>query len=465
MTVKDKSIAETIASYGASLTYQDIPPETIHKAKGLLIDSIGCALGGYDSEPAKIARKMASGVTSLLMPAGILGSGQQSTLELATFANGVMIRFLDFNDGFQGKGGGHPSDNFAPIISCADAVHAGGKEVLLSAVLAYEVYCRLSDQYEAHHRGFDHCVNGVISCVMGASKILGLSQEEMVQAINLAIAPNISLGQTRIGEVSMWKGAAMANAARNAVFAAMLAREGMTGPGPIFEGRQGVFKSITEPFELKEFGGKGLTFRMMAASIKRYPCGQLAQTAIDAAVLLRSKISSLEEIAQINVGICSRAKNVMADDPEKWRPKTPESADHSMAYVVATALINGTLERKHFDEEFLHNAQLNDLMQKIKADVTEECDRLHPDACATKMELVTKSGKRFSEMVKYHKGHFRNPLNDDEIEKKFYSLTKDLLSSSQRKELLSLLWNLEEVEDMNRVFKLTKIQYHGGESA
>ena len=73
------------------------------------------------------------------------------------------------------------------------------------------------------------------------------------------------------------------------------------------------------------------------------------------------------------------------------------------------------------------------------------------------MELVTKSGGRFFEMVKYHKGHFRNPLNDEEIEQKFNSLTKDLLSRSQRKELTSLVWNLDKVEDIEKVFQLTKI--------
>ena len=451
------TMAETIASYAAALTYDDIPPETVHKAKGLLLDTLGCALGGYSSEPSKIARKIAGRVLACDLPARILGSGRQSSLELATYANGVMIRVLDFNDGYQGKGGGHPSDNFAPIITCADAVHAGGKAVILAAVLAYEIFCRLADQYEAYDRGFDHCVNGVISCVMGASKIFGLSQEEMVQAINLATASNISLGQTRVGEVSMWKGAAMANAARNAVFAALLAREGMTGPSPIFEGRLGFFRSITEPFRLKELGGNGRPFRMMDASIKRYACGQLAQTTIDAAIALHSKISSVDEIAQINIGICSRAKTIMADDTEKWHPETAESADHSMPYVVATGLMHGAVERRHFDEAFLRNSQLRALMQKIKVEAVEECERLHPDACATRMELVTRSGQTFSEMVKYHKGHFRNPLDDEGIEQKFDLLTKDLLSPSRRKELIALVWNLEAVEDIGRGFQLTEI--------
>jgi 2-methylcitrate dehydratase len=457
MMTKERTIAETIAAFCSALKYEDIPAETVHKAKGLILDTLGCALGGYSSEPAKIARMMAGRVCSCDLPARILGSGQQSSLEMATFANGVMIRFLDFNDGFQGKGGGHPSDNFGPIITCADALHVGGKEFILASVLAYEINCRMSDQFEVLRGGFDQCVNTVISGAMGAAKILGLSQDEMVQAVNLAITPNISLGQTRVGEVSMWKGAAAANAGRNAVFAALLAREGMTGPGPIFEGRYGFFKSITDPFEFPEFGGNGRPFRMMDASIKRYSCGQLAQTTIDAAIALRARIASVDEIAQINIGICARAKNIMAGDAEKWNPDTPESADHSMPYVVAIGLMYGILERRHFDEEFLRNAQLRALLPKIKVDVAEECDRLHPDACATKMEIVTESGKRFSEMVKYHKGHFRNPLTDEEIEQKFTSLAKDLLTPAQRKELTSLVWNLEQLDDIGRVFPLTRI--------
>jgi 2-methylcitrate dehydratase len=457
MATTTPTLAETIAAYGASLAYEDIPAETVHKAKGLLIDSIGCALGAYASEPAKIARSMAARVRACDLPAGILGSSQLSSIDLATFANGVMVRYLDFNDGYQGKGGGHPSDNFAPVLTCADALRAGGREVILAAVLAYEIYCRLADEYEVYERGFDHCVNGVISSTMGAAKIIGLSKGEMVQALNLAITANISLAQTRIGEVSMWKGVAMGNAARNAVFAVMLAKEGMTGPSPVFEGRYGFFNSITEPFELKVLGGKGIPFRMMDAGLKRYACGNLAQTTIDAAIALRSQIPRLEEIERIRIEVCSRAQGVMAGDPEKWLPRTPESADHSMPYVVAIALLYGTVERSHFDEEYLADPQLRALMQQITVESTEECDKLLPDACATRMEIVTASGGTFSEVVKYHKGHFRNPLIDEEIEQKFTSLTKELLSPAQRKELLSLCWNLEEAADITRLFRLSRI--------
>ncbi|MBM2825463.1 MAG: hypothetical protein HW402_1127 [Dehalococcoidales bacterium] len=451
------NIAEYIASYATSIKYKDIPPEVVHKTQGLLIDTLGCAIGGYSSEPAKIARRIAGKVSQCDMPATIIGSGQKSTPELATFANGIMMRYLDFNDGFGAKTGGHPSDNFAPVLTCADAVHASGREVIVAAVLAYEVFCRLGDQVELAPRGFDYAVNGVISCAVAAGKLLGLSQAQMVQAINLAITPNISLWQTRVGEVSMWKGAAMPNAARNAVFAAMMAKEGMTGPSPIFEGRYGLFKAVTGPFQLAEFGGNGRPFRIMDATIKKYPCGQVAQTAIDAALQLRSKISGVDEIAEINIETFASGKAVMADDAEKWHPETRESADHSSPYVVAVALMYGSVEQSHFEDEYRRNHTLLDLMQKIKVNDVDELTRMYPQASPNRVEIVTKSGKKLSVMVPYHHGHYLNPLNDREIEEKFNSLTRTLLTPAQSKELVSLIWNLEKLDDASKIMQLLRI--------
>ena len=376
----------------------------------------------------EIARRIAGRVYQGDMPATILGSGQKSSPDLATFANGVMIRYLDLNDGFVSKGRGHPSDNFAAVLTCADAVHAGGKEVMVASVLAYEVFCRLFDQFDLSTTCFDHAVTVTISCVMGAAKVLGLSQEQMIEALNLVIAPNLSLQQTRAGELSMWKGCASANAARNAVFAALLAKEGMTGPSPIFEGKFGFFRAVTGPFQLDEFGGNGRPFRIMDVSIKRYPCGQHAQTVIDAAVKVRSKISNVDEIAEIKVGTFTAGKTRMANDDEKWHPRTRETADHSIPYVVGVTLMYGPLEIKHFADEYLQNSDLLDLIQKIKVEETKECNDLYPGASANRVEIITKSGQTFSEFVKYHRGHHQNPLTDEEIEQKFHSLTKDLFA-------------------------------------
>jgi 2-methylcitrate dehydratase len=452
------NIAEYMAHYGSSIAYENFSPETVYKMKGLLIDALACGIGGYDSEPGKITRSIAERVRPGEMSATILGSGRKSTPDLVAFANGSMIRYLDYNDGYvSNKGGGHPSDNFAPVLACAEAVHADGRRVIAASILAYEVCCQLQDQIDLTPQGFDQASIGVISCVIGASKILGLSPGQMFQAINLAITPNIALNQTRRGEISMWKGCAVANAARNAVFAALLAKEGMTGPNPVFEGRSGFIKAVSGPFELEEFGGNGKPFRIMAVSIKRYSCGKHGQTAVDAAIKLRSKISGVDEIAEINIGTCAHGKYSMASDAEKWHPMNRETADHSIPYVVGVAFMYGGVEVKHFADDYRHNPSLLDLIGKIKVEETEECNNLYPDASANRVEIITKSGKKFSELVQYHRGHFQNPLTDKEIEEKFHSLTGDFLKPKQRKRLLSLLWNLEQAEDVGKIMKLLKI--------
>ena len=279
----------------------------------------------------------------------------------------------------------------------------------------------------------------------------------MVQALNLAVVANLSLQQTRIGEVSMWKACAMANAGRNAVFAASLAKEGLTGPGPIFEGRHGFFKVVSGPFELDEFGGRERPFRIMDATIKRFPCGLFSQSAVDAALKLRSKVSSVDEIAEVTVGTFTLGKTAMGGDAEKWHPQTRESADHSLPYVVGTALMYGSVELKHFHDDFFRNPDLVKLMARIKVEETEECNSLYPGASPGRIDLTTTSGKKWSELVLYHRGHFQNPMNDEEIEEKFHSLTGDLLPQARRNEVLRLLWNLEDVEDIHTIMELLRV--------
>src|SRR3954468_19498823 len=266
------TLVEQLASYATRLRYEDLPPEVVSQAKRLIVDSVGCALGGYASGPAKIAREMAATVTST-QAATVIGSGERSSIDMATFANGVMLRFLDYNDGYTSTGeSGHPSDSIAAILTVADALGRSGQDVITATVLAYEVFCRICDEVDLKPLGFDHVTVGGMASTAAAAYLFGLRDEKFAQAMNLGIAPNVALYQTRIGHVSMWKGCAYANASRNAVFAAMLASRGMTGPAPIFEGVGGYFKAVTRaPFELPAFGGGDTSYKILECSIKHFP--------------------------------------------------------------------------------------------------------------------------------------------------------------------------------------------------
>src|SRR3954463_12251086 len=292
------TLVEQLSTYIGALSYEDLPPEVVQQAKRLILDTVGCALGGYWSEPARIARELAATVRSS-EPVTIIGSGEKTSLDLATFANGVMIRFLDFNDGYTSTGeSGHPSDSIAAVLSTAELRRRSGRDAIVATVLAYEVFCRICDEVDLKPLGFDHVTVGGMASTAAAARLLQLTGKELANAFNLGIAPNVALYQTRIGHVSMWKGCAYANASRNAVFAAMLASRGMTGPAPIFEGVGGYFKAVTRaPFKLPPFGGVNQPYKILECSIKRYPLGQYSQTVVQAALELRGKIKDVEEIA------------------------------------------------------------------------------------------------------------------------------------------------------------------------
>ncbi len=452
------TIARYLSSYGHSLRYEDLSDEVLRQTKRLIVDTLGCAIGAYPSGPGRIAREMAETVTST-QPATVLGSGGKTSPDLAAFANGVMIRYLDYNDGYTSLESGHPSDSIAAVLSPAEVAGAGGKTVITSVVLAYEAFCRLCDSVSVRDRRFDHVTLGVVASGLGAAKAMGLSREQTEQTVNLCVASNVALYQTRIGDVSMWKGCAFANASRNAVFAAMMAQRGLTGPSPVFEGHGGFFNAVSrEPFGLEPFGGDGRPFKVMEATIKRFPLGLYSQTVVEAALELRDRVSGVDDIAEVRVETLQTAIDIMAGDEEKWHPANRETADHSMPYSVAVALTYGNVEEHHFNDEYLQDRSLLALTQKVKVAATDEANRRAPEAMLATVELVTRSGERHrSSPVPYHRGHWKNPMTDREVEDKFRELSTDLLGQARTDALLDRLWNLELVDDIGEVMGMITV--------
>jgi len=451
------TISERLSSFSASLRYQDIPDEVVHQTKRMIIDTLGCAFGGYSGQPSKLARDLASTVTST-QPATVLGSGQTTSPDLAAFANGVMIRYLDFNDGYTSKESGHPSDSIAATLAAAEVTRAGGQRLITATLVAYEAFCRVCDAVDIKPNGFDHVTVGSIASTLGAAKGFGLSEEQTSQAVNMAVASNLALYQTRIGDVSMWKGCAFANASRNAVFTTQLARRGLTGPSPIFEGPGGYFKAVSDgEFDLEPFGGEGRPFKIMECSIKRYPLGQYSQTVVQAALEVRQQLPGVKDIAEIKIETLDKAVSIMAGDPEKWRPTNRETADHSMPYSVGVALMYGSVGPEHFAPEYLANEDLLGLVSKVKIDVSEEANRRAPEAMLCRLEVVTASGQRFFSEVAYHKGHYKDPLTDAELSEKFRAQCAGVLPEARANALLDRLWRLDTVEEMEEVLRLTKV--------
>ena len=450
-----KNIARKMAEYVHSLQFTDLPDEVVHEVKRRLIDSIGCVLGAFNSEPAKIARKIAGTVKG---GAAVLGSNIKTTPDLAAFANGVAIRYLDYNDTYLSKEPAHPSDNISACLAVAEAENKTGRDLITAIAIAYEVQCRLCDAASLRQRGWDHVTYGAFSSTLAAAKLMGLSIEKTMHAMGIAGVANIALRQTRVGELSMWKGCAFANTARNAVFAADLARHGMTGPAPIFEGEKGFMKQVSGHFELKGLGnGKRRPFKILDTYIKFYPAEYHSQSAIEAAIELRKEIaghgfSSADDIQSIEIRTFDAAYEIIGSGPEKWDPKTRETADHSLPYCVAVALMDGGVGLNQFSENRINDSKLHKLIQKVKVIRDKGLTNQYPEAMPNLIKITTRDGRRFSNKVKYPKGHPKKPMTDDEVEEKFRRLVKGNISGEYIDNLFDVLWGLEDVKNINNLF-------------
>ena len=448
-------ILNHLCDYALKFSYRDLPVEVIRRTKQIILDTVGCALGGAESPPAKIARAAASEITSA-SPATVLVSGQRTSPDLAAFANGVMIRYLDFNDTYTGSTTCHPSDLLAPVLAVVDARHGNGRDVIQGMVLGYEVLCGLIDAgAKEQGRSWDQSTYGVIGAAVAAAKLLGLTKEQMANAISLSVASHISLEQIRRGQISHWKGCALANASRNAVFCAMLAAKGMTGPEEVFEGKAGFSNSTGIRFEISPFAESAESYRIMRARLKAFPSGYFSQSAIEAILNLRPQISDLDDIKEIRLQTFPSGYEVMGSSEANWQPETRESADHSLPFVMAVALMEGNLEIRHYDQMYYKRPDVRALMQKIKVRIGEEPVALWPEVPLNIVDVELKSGKILSTKVAYHLGHFKRFMTEEEQERKFRPLAEPLLPKNQVDDLLACLRRLDEVERIGELISLT----------
>ncbi len=449
-------IAEYLSNYAHSLKYKDLPEEVVHEVKRRIIDSLGCGLGAYDSGPSIIVRKIAGQVQSK-KGATILGTSEKTSPDLAAFANSTMIRYLDYNDTYLSKEPAHPSDDIGAALAVAEEVGASGTELITAIALGYEVHCRLCDAAGLRSKGWDHVTYGPITSSLIAARLMGLSEERVLHALSIAIVSNIAMRQTRVGEISMWKACAFANAAKNGVFASTLASLGMTGPSQIFEGEKGFFKQVSGPFSLEPFGGRGGNFKILDTYVKAFPAEYHAQSAIEAALDLRCKIKDINEIQSIDVKTFDAALEIIAGDREKWNPKTRETADHSLPYCVAVALMDGGVGLRQFTEERITEPRLHQLIQKIRVVSDKDFTQQYPEAMPNEIEITTKGGSRYIEKVLYPKGHPKNPMSDEDIEGKFRELAGRFLSPFNMDRLLDRLWHLEEMKEITEIVTLWDI--------
>ena len=438
-----------LSQFPQKFQHMKIPNQVLDEAKKRVLDAIGCYFGAFDHSASRKLRKTFihdNPGTSL-----IWGTKQKVAPLMASWIHGTGVRALDFNDTYLSLEPCHPSDLLSSLWAGVE-IHGGknqGQRLLKSMILAYDVLCRLCDSGSIRKKGWDHVTYLPIASAIGCSTIFGLNQEKTRHAISLSIVGHIALRQTRVGTISDWKAACASYGARAGLWAAQLAYNGFTGPADIFSGKHGFLNQVSGrlSFSNKNFGRP---WKIMKTHTKFFPAEHHSQSAIEAALFLHPQVQS-SQIQTITVETFDVAVDIIGSEPEKWIPKTRETADHSMAYLVAVALIDGTVNLKQYQKKRYLSPAIIQVMKKIKVKNSKYYSRIYPEKMPTRLIVKLKNGKKLFHEVILPKGYAGKPMTWEDVSQKFEKMTDPILGPAKTSKFIDKIGSLERIGQLKNL--------------
>jgi len=438
-------ISRKIARFAVNLTYEDLPEEVVSQAKRVIYDSVGCALGSMKTRDVNIIRDLFLEMKGE-PESTVLGFGDKLPAVNSTLLNALMIRALDFNDIYWKEDPSHPSDLIPAALGLAEKVDASMKDVIVAIVLAYEFEQRLCEWAKPglRERKWHHATLTQLVSPLVAGKILGLSEDQMVHAIGINGCHNHTIGCPTAGNLTMMKNTVDPMAVQSGVFAALMAQKGYTGTEAIFEGKEG-FQDVYGPDWDDDvlIDGLGKSYRIMECSMKAFPTEGLTHTHLSAAIkIVTENDISYDQISEVVITTIARACDILFDS-HKYRPESRETADHSLPYCVARALIDKQITTESFSDEKLKDPRLWQVIDKIKGEASVEFEKMFPAKQPSKVKITLTDGRVFEQYLEYPKGDPREPMTVEDLKNKFSALAKPVADEAKISKITQTVFSCE----------------------
>ncbi len=435
---------DELAEFTTAVEYDDLDTETREELKKRVLDSVGIAVGALGEDATEIVRETV-GEMNTEGSSRLWGTDERADPSNAAMHNTALVRYLDFMDSFLAPGETpHPSDNIAAIIACGEAEGATGRELIEAVGIAYEIQAELAWNAPVRDRGFDHVTHTVISAAAGAGTILGLDVEQLRNAIGIAGTAHNALRVTRTEGINMWKGIASANTARNAVYSAMLARNGMEGPVNLFEGGKGWKQVIGGEFSVDLDPSCEHVFDTMT---KRYVAETYAQSAVEGIIELGDREDiDYEHVESIRLDTFAGAKLIIGGgEGSRHDVETKAQADHSLPYMLAAALIDRELTDAAYEPERIRQDDVQNLLQTVEVEEDPELtERFENGEMPAEIEIEMDDGTVHTVEKDDYAGHPNDPMSWNDLEEKFETMTRDRYDDGHREEIVETVRNLED---------------------
>lgn len=433
----------------------EIPAATRRDAALLLLDAIGCAASSRREETVE---RLKSALPTTAGPCTVIG-GPRVSLNDAILLNGASIRTQDLNDVSMGSGlVGHPSDNIAALLAVSEYADVSGRRFLEAMIICYELYCRVLDDMAADAE-WDHTTASALAVPAGLAWALGLDRRQTVAALSLAACLSGASAEIRRGQISSAKSIANAVVSSSAATLTLMARSGLSGPSGALDGTAGwfarVFRGSNSGRLVEPLSG---TYRISQVAVKAYPCIGTAQGAVAAASAASARFLEIaSDVTAIELRLPdSPLVAGQIADASRRSPSTKESADHSIPYLCAAALLEGTVSHAQFARRMWEDSRVRGVMSKLTLSARDDLRAV--GSMSAELVFRMTDGSSWTSTVAAPPGHPRNPLSASQVTERF-AANCDGLWSTER--LAGIVASVDRIDALHSIRQLTELLTSG----
>lgn len=445
------NVTRPLAEWAAAVRYEDLPAAVVRECRRFLFDSVGCALGGLRQHDCRIALKVLGEIAGPGL-ATVIGAGTRMDPVSASLANALLIRVMDYNDIYWKQDPSHPSDIIPAALAIAERQKLDGRELMVGIAIAYEIEQRLCEVSFPGVRevGWHHATLTAVASPIVAGRLLGLDAERIQHAIGISASRHCTPGSVTAGKLTMMKNTVDPLATQSGVLAALLAEQGYTGPEHVLDGKEGLGHVIRTDWRWNILtDGLGESWRILQCGMKSFPTEALTHAPISATLdLVLGHDLRPEQVAEVRIRSLARAADILAD-PSKYDPRTKETADHSLPYCIAAAIVDRRVTPEQFEPGRIMDPTIRAQLPKVKVTADPEIEAAFPALQKVVVTIVTTDGRELTRALDYPKGDPRNPMTDAELEVKFDALAEPVCSPARLREMKEALAGAERAADVS----------------
>jgi 2-methylcitrate dehydratase len=448
-----KTVANSLAELVSNIQFSKLADEVVKETKRRVLDALGCAFGGFHGEPSVIMRNVAADLGGK-PESTVLGASYRTSCEKAALVNSTMLRYLDYMDSHAGPDACHPCFNIPPCLAVAERVNAGGKDLIAAIVAGYEVQIRFQEACKIGSRGWFSGTYLEFSVPLATGKLLGLDVERLENALAIA-ATHANALSVNSGSIPASKSVADGMVASTGVLGALMAGAGLTGPTDIIDSA-GVFeRAVAGDIDMERLLKPMLEYKVMEVNTKWFNTVRTAQTAVTSIFsLLEKHRLSWRDVEAITLFLPTRehiGHDGIWNSTSRLRPQNRDTANHSLVYSLAAAMVDGELGPEQYAEAKLRDPDVLSVIDRTTLQADASLDRHWPEAAVSRVVLRTRNGQSCEATTLYPPGHHKNRVTDEQIQQKFAKLTSQVLGKEQQAAIIQTVGRLEELASVKEL--------------